>query len=120
MKAVGTGVVVALGLWSVACEPAGTEVTDRTLRVACGSCQLQVEEHSGCYWAAEIDGRVVPVSGPAIPADHDAHGPDGMCSMVREAVVSGTLYESHVSVTRFDLVPVEVPEGRPRAHEHVH
>lgn len=112
--------MMLLALWAVACEPAGTEVRERTLRVGCGSCQFHVEEHSGCYWAAEIDGRIVPVSGPGIPTDHDTHGPDGMCSMVREAVVSGTLYESHLSVTRFDLLPARAPEGHRPAHHHVH
>lgn len=115
--------VAAACLAWAGCEPGGTEITDRTLEVGCGTCQFHRSDHTGCYWAARIDGRVVPVRGDAVPseAEHDSHAPDGMCSMMREAVVSGRLYESHLAATEFELLPAD-PDAIPEAptHEHRH
>lgn len=101
------------------CEPAGTEITDRTLEVGCGTCQLGQTTHPGCWWAAKIDGEVVPMRGEAIPSDaeHDGHAPDGMCNMMRRAVVSGRLHESHLAVTKLELAPVD-PEDTPSPSTH--
>lgn len=106
-----------------ACEPAGTEVTDRTLEVGCGACQFGLTEHEGCYWAARIDGKVVPLSGDAVPQEtmEESHQPTGMCSMMRQAVVSGRLYDSHLAVTKFDLLPpdpADIPDAPARTHAH--
>jgi len=96
--------VVLLAL--AACGSGGTEVADRTVEVGCGTCQLEVEGE-GCWWAARLDGRAVPVRGDALPEDHDGHAPDGMCNVTRDAVVSGTLYETYFLATKFELQPVD-------------
>lgn len=105
---------------AAACGSSGVEVQERTVQVACGSCRLGLEEHPGCYWAADFDGKVLPVRGEALPRDHDSHAPDGMCNVTRDAVVSGTLYESHFAATEFDLQPVEPAADPEFTHEHVH
>jgi len=115
--------VMAIAVACSGCEPGGEEVADRTLEVGCGTCQLGQTSHPGCWWAAKVDGRVVPVRGDALPSDreHDGHAPDGMCNMTRRAVVSGRLYESHLAVTQFDLLPVDpedVPDGPTHEHRH--
>jgi len=103
------------------CDSGGAEIRDRTVRVGCGMCRFGMEGSSpGCYWAAEIDGRTVPVNGEAIPNDHDNHAPGGMCNVTRDAIVSGTLYESQLVVTRFDLQPVDPAEEPEFGPEDVH
>lgn len=105
-----------------ACSGGPTAVTleDQTLTVACGLCQFRIDGARGCFWAAEVEGTHYPVVGSAIPADHDAHAPDGMCLMPRKAVVSGTVHSGRLTVTRFDLAPAtDVPKNA-TVHEHDH
>ncbi len=102
----------------VGCEPSGAEVRDRTVQVGCGACRFHLEGHEGCYWAADFDGKVVPVSGDALPRDHEDHAPDGMCNVTRDAIVSGRLHDTHFVATRFDLQPVEPAAHPEHSHEH--
>jgi hypothetical protein len=98
--------------------PAGVEVRDQVLPVACGSCVLGVEGPGGCYWAVEFDGQVYPVGG-VHPSDDmvEAHGPEGMCSVERQARIDGNLRpDGRFVATRFELLPYD-GEGR-KGHDH--
>jgi hypothetical protein len=112
--------LVGVAALSVGCGSNSTEVVDRTVKVGCGMCQFGMPHPGGCYWAVEIDGKVVPARGQALPSDHDNHAPDGMCNVTRDAVVSGTLYETYFLATRFDLQPVEAPEHPQFGPDDVH
>ena len=99
----------------------GVQVPERTVTVACGMCVFHQEPAAGCYWAAEIDGEFYAVNGRT-PPDHDAHGPGGMCTMPRQAVVAGELRGGQLFATRFDLLPLDpaalaAPESLPK-HQH--
>jgi hypothetical protein len=99
-----------------ACGDSSEEIHDRTVEVGCGMCRFHRRTDGSCYWAMRIDGEVVPVRGDAVPGDEGSHDPDGMCNVTREAIVSGTLYPTYFSATRFDLRPVagaESPEFGP-------
>lgn len=104
-----------LAAW-LACSVFGTEITERTVPAACGACTFK-QPIPACYWAVEIDGGIYAVNGKT-PADHDAHGPEGMCRMRREAVVAGTLRGDTLYATKFELLPVA--PGTPPAPEHAH
>ncbi len=104
-----------------ACGSGSVEVEDRVVEAACGLCQFEMEGRSDCYWAIRIEGKEFMVRGDVLPTDdeHDAHDDEGMCAVTRNAVVSGTLYESYFLATKFELQPV--PEGTtPTPHEHSH
>lgn len=111
---------LTLGLVLLGCS-GGTPLENERLTVACGMCVFKLGPSNGCYWAAEVDGGHLPVTGPAIPMDHDAHGPGGMCTMPREATVTGTRYEDKIVADRFELVPVDLEKaGTAPAHTHQH
>ena len=99
----------------------GTPVPEQVVTAACGMCVFKQTDVAGCYWAVEIDGDYYPVNGP-VPADHDSHGPGGMCTMPRRARVAGKLRSGQLFADVFDLLPLddgEVPVDAP-AHEHAH
>ncbi|MEZ4316945.1 MAG: DUF6370 family protein [Myxococcota bacterium] len=98
----------------------GTPLEAQKLTVACGMCIFHVKPPTGCYWAAEVgDETYLPVTGPGVPLDHDAHGPGGMCTQRREAVITGTQYGDKIVADRFELVPVGDPQPGV-AHDHAH
>lgn len=114
---------VALGaalLGLAACGSSATEISDRTVEVGCAMCQFEMEGAETCFWAARFDGKTVTVRGDALPEDHDAHAPDGMCNVTRQAVVSGTLYPTYFLATKFELLPIDPSAlpAEPHAHEH--
>jgi hypothetical protein len=97
----------------------GTTLHEAELTVACGMCIFELGPSNGCYWAAEVDGGHLPVTGPGIPLDHQAHAPGGMCTMPRRAIVTGTRYDDKIMADVFELVPVTDPKAAP-AHTHAH
>jgi hypothetical protein len=104
-----------------ACGDGGQQIEGQVVEAACGLCQFRMEGRSECYWAVRIDGKEVMARGDALPSDaeHDSHGPEGMCTTPRRATVSGTLYETYFLVTDFELEPVVAGVvGTP--HEHTH
>jgi hypothetical protein len=105
----------------VGCGEGGEKVNGRIVEVACGLCQFHMDGRSDCHWAVRIDDQLLMARGDALPSDaeHDAHGPDGMCSVEREARVSGTVYETYFLATEFELLPV-APDTTRTPHEHVH
>lgn len=109
-----------LGSHLVGCSAIfGVEVTDQTLTAACGMCVFGQPSPAGCYWAVEYEGAYFAVNGP-VPKDHEAHGPEGMCTRPRKAVVSGRIRGEQIFATQFDLLPPE-PLAEPfvaPAHTH--
>lgn len=97
----------------------GTPIQEQTITVACGMCIFQIQPPKGCYWAARVDDGYLPITGPGVPAHHEAHQPGGMCTMEREAVVTGTRYADKIIADRFELVPVENPAAG-AVHDHRH
>jgi hypothetical protein len=101
----------------------GTALDDQKVTAACGLCIFGVPSNHGCYWSVEWDGEFYPVHGPAPGMDeHDAHGPEGMCTMPRQAVVSGRLRKGKLYADAFELLPVDpnAPKLDIPVHEHVH
>jgi hypothetical protein len=112
-------IVTSMRAAALACVPLLTAIA-AVPSGGCGTCRFRLTSHPGCWWAAELGGAVVPVTGPALPQDHDDHGPEGMCNVTRAAVVSGRLYPTHFIATRFDLGPVEEPVDPSQVHVHDH
>lgn len=114
--------LVAAALWLGACSRIfGVDVSERTVTAACGMCVFHQTPALGCYWAVEIDGAYYAVAGPT-PPDHDAHGPGGMCTTARQAVVAGELRGAQLVATKFELLPLD-PAAVPAAdglQKHTH
>lgn len=110
--------LMLLGLMVLGCSR-GTPLNEAELTVACGMCVFKLGPSNGCYWAAEVDGGHLPVTGLGIPLDHEAHSPGGMCTMPLKAIVTGTRYDDKIVADKFELVPVTDPVAAP-AHTHAH
>lgn len=115
-----TMVLAALAL-ALACrsEP-GTLISERTVRVGCAMCIFKMPGLRACLWAVELDDQYYLAEGK-LPKNHDAHGPEGMCTLEREAVVDGELIHGKFIASRFDLKPVAAGTGQtraPPAHRH--
>ncbi len=95
-------------------EPADAVALEgETVTVACGICFWGLNGGRGCEWAVEIDGQHHLVQGK-VPHGHVNHGPDGMCNMHRQAVLTGKLKGDRFVTSQFDLLPAtDVPE-KPR------
>ena len=101
-------IALAVPLLLAACGgPEGTPIEDQKVTVACGACVFQELDRGipGCWWAAEIDGKVRKIQGE-VPLEHDAHEPGGMCTMKREAVITGEVREDVVISRKMELVPL--------------
>jgi len=100
-------------------EPA-TRLQGETVQAACAMCIFKMEGVRACLWAVRIENQYYLAEGN-LPKQHDAHGPEGMCTMEREAVVDGELIHGKFVATRFDLKPaVVVPGQAARAPTHQH
>ncbi len=92
-------------------EPAPQVVVhSQTLTVGCGTCMFKQVGGRGCYWAAKVGDEIYPMKGTALPTEQElpSHGPEGMCTMERTAVVTG------------EVLPAdpEAPRADPHGHEH--
>ncbi len=98
----------------------GERLDGETVTAACGLCIFR-QEARGCYWAISWEGSYYPVNGP-VPPDHDAHGPEGMCRVPRQAVVSGRIRKGQLYADSFELLPLApgtvAPSGAAHAHDH--
>jgi hypothetical protein len=100
-------------------EP-GRRLQGETVRAGCAMCIFKMEGVRACLWAVQIENQYYLAEGK-LPKQHDAHGPEGMCTMEREAVVDGELIHGKFIATRFDLKPaLHVPGRAPRASTHQH
>lgn len=104
-----------VGFFVFSCSKPKNRVEARTVRAACGSCVFKMEGGQGCYWAVELDGKFHVAAGNALPKDHDAHAPDGMCNMERKAMVEGEIVDDQFVASRFEILPAQkVPQGVPK------
>jgi len=118
-----TSMLAAGLLWAGCGEPApAVAVAEQTLEVGCGTCIFQQAGGRGCYWAARIDGETYPMRGDALPGEAElpSHGPEGMCTMQRQAVVTGEVQGGFLQVEGFELLPpsADAPRAKPHDHEH--
>lgn len=113
--------VLAALMVAVACRSeAGTRISGQTLPVACAMCIFEMPGVRACLWAVKFENQYYLAEGK-LPKNHDAHGPEGMCTMEREAVVDGELIHGKFIATRFDLKPVVgVPSQKRAPHSHRH
>ena len=75
----------------------------QTVEASCGQCQFGMEG-SGCDLAIRIDGNCFWVDGNGIDDHGDAHGEDGLCNCIRDAIVSGKIIDGRIAVTSFELL----------------
>lgn len=110
-----------LGCTGLLLDGPGVTVKDQQVGAACGTCVFHMEGMSGCFWAIELEGRFYPVGGVTPPDDAvTAHSPEGMCSVERQALVSGEIRpDGRFLATRFELLPYEEGKGR-KAIPHDH
>lgn len=107
-------------LTAFGCAEDGQKIENATVKIGCGRCQFHMEEAQGCPFAAEIDGQHYLIQG-RVPEDHQSHAQDGICNMVREAKVSGTVRDGKLITTQLDLLPAKnIPETRQYTEEDVH
>jgi len=102
--------------------PPPVMVEAETLRVGCGTCMFKQQGGRGCYWAAVVEGTTYPMQGEALPSEQElpSHGPEGMCTMERQAVVSGAVQAGMLQVTAFELLPADADAPRADPHDHEH
>lgn len=102
----------------------GESLEDETVTAACGMCIFGQRTDAGCYWAIEWDGAYYPVNGHTpTEEEHASHGSEGMCTVARQAKVSGTLRKGRFLADRFELLPFDptVPQpARDGVHDHEH
>jgi hypothetical protein len=102
--------------------PPAVTVAGETLTVGCGTCMFKQVGGRGCYWAAVVGDTVYPMKGDALPSEEQlpSHGPEGMCTMERRAVVEGRVEGGFLQVSRFELLPPDpdAPKADPHDHEH--
>jgi hypothetical protein len=110
--------VATLGLIAVlqGCAEEVRSFEGERVTVGCGACIFEMENVHNCPWAAEIDGKHHLIVGE-VPKGHDSHAAEGICSMRREAIVSGELRDGTLVVSSMELQPaVNVPAERRPDH----
>ena len=77
---------------------------DQVVEAACGQCQFEMTEKSGCDLAVRIDGKSYFVDGTNIHEHGDAHADDGFCEVIRKASVKGKIIEGRFKSESFTLI----------------
>ena len=86
-------------------EPSGVAMSvNQVVEAACGQCQFEMTEKSGCDLAVRIDGKSYFVDGTNIHEHGDAHADDGFCEVIRNANVKGEIIEGRVKSESFILI----------------
>ena len=99
----GTLMVITAGL--AACDLSGMQSgAPRTVEASCGECQFGLPGE-GCTLAVRFDGVAYFVDGSDIDAHGDAHAPEGLCNMVRTALVKGDVVDGRFMARFFVLRP---------------
>lgn len=83
----------------------GAQTFSGIAEVGCGQCQFQMKK-TGCDLAVRINGKAYFVDGSGIDDHGDAHGPDGMCSRIRKAKVTGRVAGDRFQVESLQLLPM--------------
>ena len=74
------------------------------VEAACGQCQFNMTEISGCDLAVRMNGKSYFVDNTNIDDHGDAHADDGFCNTVRTAQVKGKIVEGRFKVELFKLI----------------
>ncbi len=82
------------------------EPKPRIVEASCGQCNFGMSG-GGCTLAVKIDGKSYFVDGTKIDQHGDAHAPDGFCSAIRKAEVTGEIVGDRFRATSFKLLPPE-------------
>ena len=69
---------------------------NQVVEAACGQCQFEMTEKSGCDLAVRIDGKSYFVDGTNIHEHGDTHADDGFCEVIRSASVKGKIIEGQI------------------------
>ena len=77
---------------------------DQVVEAACGQCQFEMTEKSGCDLAVRIDGKSYFVDGTNIHEHGDTHADDGFCEVIRSASVKGKIIEGRFKSESFTLI----------------
>ena len=77
---------------------------NQVVEAACGQCQFEMTEKSGCDLAVRIDGKSYFVDGTNIHEHGDAHADDGFCEVIRSASVEGKIIEGRFKSESFTLI----------------
>ena len=86
-------------------EPLGVAMSvNQIVEAACGQCQFEMTENSGCDLAVRIDGKSYFVDGTNIHEHGDAHADDGFCEVIRSANVKGEIIEGRFKSESFILI----------------
>ena len=80
------------------------ETKIQIVEAACGQCQFNMTEKSGCDLAVRMNGKSYFIEGTKIDDHGDAHADDGFCSTVRTARVKGEIVEGRFQVESFELI----------------
>ena len=80
------------------------ETKIQIVETACGQCQFNMTEKSGCDLAVRMNGTSYFVDNTNIDDHGDAHADDGFCSTVRTARVKGEIVEGRFKVESFELI----------------
>ena len=80
------------------------ETKIQIVEAACGQCQFNMTEKSGCDLAVRMNGKSYFVEGTKIDDHGDAHADDGFCSTVRTARVKGEIIKGQFKVESFELI----------------
>ena len=80
------------------------ETKIQIVEAACGQCQFNMIEKSGCDLAVRMNGKSYFVEGTKIDDHGDAHAEDGFCSTVQNARVKGEIVEVRFKVESFELI----------------
>ena len=76
---------------------------NQIVEAACGQCQFEMTENSGCDLAVRIDGKSYFVDGTNIHEHGDAHADDGFCVVIRNANVKGKIVDGRFQSESFTL-----------------
>ena len=77
---------------------------NQVVEAACGQCQFEMTERSGCDLAVRIDGKPYFVDGTNIHEHGDEHADDGFCEVIRSANVKGEIIEGRFKSESFILI----------------
>tara|TARA_B100002003_G_scaffold29387_1_gene24205 strand:+ start:265 stop:669 length:405 start_codon:yes stop_codon:yes gene_type:complete len=85
--------------------PTGAAMSvNQVVEAACGQCQFEMTERSGCDLAVRIDGKSYFVDGTNIHEHGDEHADDGFCEVIRSANVKGEIIEGRFKSESFILI----------------
>lgn len=97
---------IAIGFLMTGCTTARPVVLTQptVVEVACGECLFRMPG-KGCDLALRLDGHAYYIDGVNLDSLGDAHAKDGMCSIIREARVTGEVKDGRFIASSFQLLP---------------